>query len=262
MMLKLCCLCLLICFTEPGRQGVRKRLGLNLDEAEPEVPGPSVGRLRGGVRQRVSQSTPIENIASSSGDPDPNALKTELKREWVRGDLTTDQVRRLAQAGTKSGALGAEEYGQIGQGGRYASNMFRELRRLIGDPEGAPLIQWREIPTKGGRKTPHPFIFPHELFSRLYKSKDMISTWRRAIVGATGENSQFWASIAASAFVTEHPYLTEALFDKTIPIGLHGTEARSTRTIIYLQYPGTHCLLTDPHWANASYLQSLGRAIL
>ena len=96
------------------------------------------------------------------------------------------------------------------------------MRNVIGDPIGAPRVQWLEIPTVKNRRTPHPFIFPHELFGCFFKMRYRINLWNQAIIGKPGENIEFWRSVADTDFVRRHPYLTDALFSKSIPIGLHG----------------------------------------
>ena len=86
-----------------------------------------------------------------------------------------------------SGADGMERMARIGSFGEHAQNLYRGLCNLFGHPVGAPAIDWVEIPTVEGRKTPVPFIFPHKFFSKLYAERPDI--WFERVVG--GERGLF-----------------------------------------------------------------------
>ena len=113
-----------------------------------------------------------------------------------------------------------ERMARIGSSGAHPKNLYRALTNLFGHPVGAPPIDWVEIPTKLGRKTPVPFIFPHKLFAQLYADRKDI--WLDRIVGGEGACSEFWNGMVDSEFVKRHPHLPRHAWDRIVPIGFHG----------------------------------------
>ena len=108
-----------------------------------------------------------------------------------------------------------------GAGGVYTGNLYRDLKRLFGWPIGAPPIDWIMLPTKtGGPNTPWPVIWPHRFFQEVHAKRQDIFTSR--IVSAEAACSDFWDSMRHTDFVTNHPFLPEAIWPRTVPIGVHG----------------------------------------
>ena len=109
--------------------------------------------------------------------------------------------------------------------GKIPHNLFRAMRKLLGWPKDTAPISWIEVPTKKGRKTPWPVFFPHHFLQHL--SEDQ---FRRRLVGpSTSAPLNFWKNMRGSAFVAEHPNLPEPLWQKIIPIGIHGDGGSFTK---------------------------------
>ena len=121
-------------------------------------------------------------------------LNAELKEEWMRGELTSSQVQRLASAAGRQGTEGVGRLAGVGTHGAHGSNMFRALKTLFGNAEDAPFMQWLEIPTTRGRLTAHPFVYPHELFACLFKARNRKFHWSQAVLGSGGPPDNFWKS--------------------------------------------------------------------
>ena len=222
----LLCVALILVVGESGRKGC-KRL---LTEAPSETanargtatePSSSSNAVRGlgGIRQRL-EAAATNAIAQSPDSSLP--LNRELKGDWVRGKISSEQVQRFANAAGNQGMPGAERMARLGASGEHLSNMFRALYAMMGHPEDAPQIQWIDIPTSRGRKTPFPFLLPHELFESFYNARNRKDLWKQSIIGALGAAAEFWEGQRDMPYVSLHPYLTDhAKRKKSIPIGLH-----------------------------------------
>ena len=101
--------------------------------------------------------------------------------------------------------------------GKSPQNCQRALISLFGKPLGAPEFTWCEIETKRG-KTLHPFLLPHAWFSSLCSERP--EQFESAICGPAGARQAFWAMMADTPFVKEHPALIPD--DRTIPVGIYG----------------------------------------
>ena len=86
-------------------------------------------------------------------------------------------------------------------------------------PDGAPEIDWFNIPLKGGDK-PVPFLLQHKFFKALYNHNR--KHFVQAIRGPRGAAKQFWESMKESPFLQNHPELGVGDFPWTIPLGMHG----------------------------------------
>ena len=144
----------------------------------------------------------------------------DLRHRWAKGELSSAAVQSLAHNAQLQGAQNLERLSAIGTHGLHAQNLFRDLVRLFGRPEGAPPIEWIELPLKGSRRKPHPIIWPHNWFQTLPSSRPDI--WRHRITGAEHAAHQFWESISASQFVTRHPHLPRDSWHRIVSIGFHG----------------------------------------
>ena len=154
----ICCLC-----CEPVLSGIRKRLTAN--EAGPaadrEVPRDVGAR---GVRQRFGTDSAAVGSSSPSASSSRTAaqpilpLVESLKRDWAKGVINAVQVQDYAAGAEAQGAIGVDPLSSAGAYGVHKSSIHRALINLFGRPRGAPAITYIEIPTKRGRKTPHPFI--------------------------------------------------------------------------------------------------------
>ena len=210
--------------SEPPRGSLRRRLDVREDHHALAEELPSAGRegdadeaalrRRGGVRQRLAEPP----LPQGSGDAKLPLLRS-LRRDWALGKLTSKQVQEYAWGATWQGAAGVGRLSRIGNEGRNPQNMHRALLTVFGRPPGSPDFHWAEIPTKRGTVS-HPFLLPHEFFSRLYAERK--STWTTAIAGAVGACREFWHEMRKTEFAKRHPSLPQSSWDQTIPLGLHG----------------------------------------
>ena len=215
---KLLCVALVVTVGEGGRKGVKRLIAEGGVPASTASSSTDVPRLGGGIRQRMA----AEGVPEARPTAATGTMDAELKTQWVKGELTSVQVQRLAAAHIGQGGDGAERMAAMGSYGADSQNVFRGLRRLFGMPVDAPEITWIEIPTTRGRRTPFPFIMPHELFAAFYRARDRTKTWNQAILGAKGAAAQFWHLQSGLPFVARHPYLQDrAVNAKMIPIGMH-----------------------------------------
>ena len=79
-------------------------------------------------------------------------------------------------------------------------------------------MDYIELHIKGNRKYARPVFWPHKFFA----AADREDISRERIVGLDGAAAQFWESIKDSEFMTNHPFLPRAHWNKIIPLGMHG----------------------------------------
>ena len=109
---------------------------------------------------------------------------------------------------------------QLGTLGNNPGNLFRDVCKNFGTPKGSPPMDYIELHIKGNRKYARPVFWPHKFFAALAADRDDI--FRERIVGLDGAAAQFWESIKDSEFMTKHPFLPRAHWNKIIPLGMHG----------------------------------------
>ena len=127
--------------------------------------GQIAGRIRGGFKQRRLDSAELP-AEQSSGSTLSNLgpFGKALIKDWGAGRKSAKQIQQDASNAQAQGATGLEGLAKLGTSGKNPQNIFRDMQAVLGYPEGAPRIQWFEIPTKSGRRTPHPFLLPHCFF--------------------------------------------------------------------------------------------------
>jgi len=101
------------------------------------------------------------------------------------------------------------------------------MKSILGWPSGTAALKFIEIPTTKGTLTPHPVLWPHEFFSELYAHRR--PDFDKKIRGPATAALQFWRQMRGSSFVDNHPDLPELLWDRIIPIGLHGDGGQFTK---------------------------------
>jgi hypothetical protein len=148
----------------------------------------------------------------------------ELIQMWSKGQLKSGAVQRLAMKAHMQGTPDIEGLGAIGNFGENPQNLFRAMRTLLGWPTETAPISWIELPTKRGRNTPWPALFPHHLLQHLGEEQFM-----RRLVGNRNAPKTFWENMRESAYVRDHPNLPEALWRKVIPVGIHGDGGSFTK---------------------------------
>ena len=206
-------------FTDAGKRGQNKELLESSDSDHHTRATSSVApprRERGGIRQRTAEDhADAASPAQRVWNPHEQALKTD----WGKGILSSVQVQRYADSAMRAGLEGMESMAKLGNYGANAQHLYKGLCNLFGHPVGAPPIDWVEVPTVAGRKTPVPFIFPH-IFSKLFSDRQDI--WIDRVVGGDGACSEFWKGMANSEFVKRHPHLPRHAWDRIVPLGMHG----------------------------------------
>ena len=205
--------------------GVRKRV--NAAETANTVDTSSVGDRefvrRSGIRQRL-------DVASSSGQNGARQVAQQqnkdlpltqaLKQDWARGIITSKQVHRYAYTALQQGAAGLDHISSMGNFGENPQHLFQALVNYFGVPLGAPPIDWIELPTTAGARSPHPVIWPHKFFAKMFEER--LEDFGTYLSGPDGACSQFWQSMRDTPFVQGHPDLAESSWSKTIPLGMHG----------------------------------------
>lgn len=216
---------LYISISDAGKRGANKVLIDSSDSEHHPDAASSVApprRPRGGLRQRN-----LDGGDGGAGDDAQakaqrilNPHEQTLKTDWGKGLISSVQVQRYAESAMRAGAEGMERMARIGSYGEHGQNLYRDLCNLFGHPVGAPPIDWVEVPTTAGRKTPVPFIFPHKFFQRLYAERGDL--WIDRIIGGAGACSEFWEGMADTEFVKRHPHLPMHARDRIVPLGFHG----------------------------------------
>ena len=195
------------CASGAKRGGLRQRL-----EAEADgVPPPP--KARGGVRRRLG------SLPDSNGDPRSLPFYRSLKRDWGSGILSSARVQEYSHGAREQGAAGLDRLADAGASGQQAGNLFRDLKRIFGWPSGCAPIRWIQLPTKRGRVTPHPVLWPHEFFKCMFNER--LDLFQQRLCGPEGSCKHFWEGISGSMFMRRHPSLPRSVWHKTIPMGFH-----------------------------------------
>lgn len=211
---------------------MKRRIAGDFDPDDIAPPEPSSSsrdpapiRRKGGVLQRLRQDAfdVMEDV-----HPDlknrivDGPFIHDLKYLWGKSKLSSVWIQKLAASAAQSGATGQilDRVAATGSDGNHPKNLFRDLKSLFGLPPGCADMDYIEVPTKSGRKTPHPVFWPHKFFASLYKHRQDI--WNNRIVGGDGACRQYWESVADTDFVRQHPFLPRSHWDFIIPVGFHG----------------------------------------
>ena len=168
-------------------------------------------RLRGGIRQRLSNFDDSDTVATNA-----EPLVKSLRSDWAHGKITSSQLQHYAAGAQAQGADGMNNLATAGSSGR---NLHRSLMQEFSNAPGAPDVVWGEIPTLTSPRTSHPFLLPHEFLQSMFLNNKR--AWDR--LGATSDGAlEFWKHIRLSSFVRLHPKLQQRSWSQTIPIGMHG----------------------------------------
>lgn len=169
--------------------------------------------------QNIRESVEHTDSAGSRPDIDPT-LRDSLRRDWGKGEISARKVQEYAMGAARAGAGGLDDLALAGTSGKNTQNIQRSLLGIFGRPQGAPPIDWVEIPVKGGRMVSHPFIFPHKFFRSMFLERFDLFT--RHVVGPEGAAREFWEAIEHLPFVSVHPKIRANNYDRIAPIGFHG----------------------------------------
>ena len=205
----------------PLRRGVRRRLGLDAAPVHvASAPAAPASSSDGGRRQTVRRRLHIDS--SSTGTPNSQLqgpLIDEMKSGFADGSYSAAQVERIFTASAGHGATGLPQLSSA----HHPQNLQRSLVAAWGQPVGAPPMEWRMLPTSKGLVA-HPFLMPHAFFGSLYIAKP--DFWNRAIRGPIGAAARFWANVAQTEFVRNHPHLEGVDKSRLIALGLHGDSGK------------------------------------
>ena len=153
--------------------GIKRRMADPDPDAMEDVPKAVPKQPSGGIKQQLADPTDGHTTTGSSSSssipapPLPMTFEHDMKKDWSKGKLSSQQVQHYAKSSMGQGAQGLEAMSSAGSSGRHPGNVFRSLKTLWGMPEGAPAMKWLEIATAQGPSTPHPFFLPHEFFPAL-----------------------------------------------------------------------------------------------
>ena len=154
---------------------------------------PPEKKARGGHHQRIAQhdaSTASGSAGSGSRAPPQGPLNRNLVKRWAVGKLSAKDVQNIAMDAMLPGTPGIDRFADMRARGAHDQNLFRAMRNALGNPAGAPEMDWFEVPTTAGPRTPHPFLLPHKFFSSYYAAHTT-AEWRKAIAGPVGAARQF-----------------------------------------------------------------------
>ena len=132
---------------------------------------PSIARKPPSIKRRIADADVAESHASSSMDPlsqKPTKYFNRLKRDWAKGKMSSKDVQGHACDAMESGAGGVHRMAKMGNWGQNPKNMARALVDALGMSKDAPPIEWFEIPTNKGARSPHPSLLPHQLFKAMH----------------------------------------------------------------------------------------------
>ena len=155
---------------------------------------PPEKKARGGHHQRIAEhdaSTASGSAGSGSRAPPQGPLNRNLVKRWVVGKLSANDIQNIAMDAMLQSTPGIDRFAEMGARGAHDQNLFRAMRNALGNPAGAPEMDWFEVPTTAGPRTPHPFLLPHKFFSSYYAAHTT-AEWRKAIAGPVGAARQFW----------------------------------------------------------------------
>lgn len=195
-----------------------------------DVPTTEPKKARGGHHQRIAQETISSGSASSGGrEPPKSHLTNNLVRRWSVGKLSAKDVQDIAMDASRDGLDTMGPLAKMGASGQHPQNLFRAMQSVLGYPNGAPEMDWFELPTTAGPRTPHPFLLPHKFLSTYYAANTQ-AEWRKTIAGSVGAARQFWSEIRDSPFMRNHPDMPEHLWPSTIPFGMHADGGPFSKT--------------------------------
>ena len=153
-------------------------------------------------------------VTSESSAP----FNHSMRRDWAKGKLSAKSVLEYCQNASKQGAHGLERVENLSK----ANNQHRDILRAMGWPEAAPEIEWLSIP---GFHAPHPVLSPICTFEKLIQGDE-----QRFLKKLRGEDPlrNFWENVADHVIYTASAHLIDN--DFSIPLGLHGDGAATTKT--------------------------------
>lgn len=133
-----------------------------------DVPTTEPKKARGGHHQRIAQETISSGSASSGGrEPPKSHLTNNLVRRWSVGKLSAKDVQDIAMDASRDGLDTMGPLAKMGASGQHPQNLFRAMQSVLGYPNGAPEMDWFELPTTAGPRTPHPLLLPHNFFHHI-----------------------------------------------------------------------------------------------
>ncbi|CAE7463162.1 unnamed protein product, partial [Symbiodinium sp. CCMP2592] len=217
-----------------------------------DVPPPK--RRKGGQKQRLQQLAREETPATSSTAD--SGLAQFLEEAWAWGDLTPQQVQRIA-ALTKKDMLAAgltesdvpgrlKKLAEIGTAGAHSNNCHRDLMAYLPGKCKLPRPFQEVLPFKTGQSA-QAFMLPHEVFSALYHHYP--GYWQASFLpGGVPALQAFWKHFDKHPCMADGTLADKDDFRKTcLPLALHGDAVPTTGLgkvwAKLLQTFNWHCML-------------------
>ena len=206
----------------PPKGGIKRRLaeaaGSSNDPPvsgnEPPASSNEPPAPKRGIRKRVASAS-----KSQTASVEDLPLVNDLRQDWGKGKITSEQVQRYCLRAHEQGAPGCEQLGSAGNRGKNPQHLQRALMNYFGTPTGSPEMTYVNLPLKGGKKL-HPVYLPSKFFSALYhNNKDK---WLQTVAGAAGAAEVYWSNMVDSEFFKKHPSLKRSNCAKAFPLGFHG----------------------------------------
>ena len=190
---------------------------------------PPPKRRKGGQQQRLLQVAREEAPAKSATAD--SVLAKFLEQAWAWGDLSPQQVQRIASLAKKDMlAVGLTQsdvpgrlnkLAEIGSAGVHSNNCHRDLMAYLPGKCKLPRPFLEVVPFKTGESA-QAFMLPREVFSSLYHQYP--GYWEASFLpGGTPALQKFWKHFA------QHPCMADGtLGDKPdfrttcLPLALHG----------------------------------------
>ena len=195
--------------------GIKRRLlsGCDLDASSSACPS---GGASKSIRRRVAEAAGPVDIPEAASLP----FNLCMRRDWAKGLLPSNRVLEYSATAATQGASNTFQM----RPGWTDKTAHRDLIAALGWPSKAPEFSWIMIP-KGpsGELQRHPVVCPIDSFTKLYH--DHPTLWRKRIEGPKGSCGRFWRQLSGHDIVRKHPVLKPSMFEKTIPLGLHGDGA-------------------------------------
>ena len=188
---------------------------------------PSTKRRRGGQRQRLEG---IEDLTDIGGEQQrPSALATLLEEKWSWGELSPQDLQKIAAAAVadfQSGSSAPAELSflaGLGTGGRFANNMHKELLQHTSKACKMEKPFSCMLPFKAPwQKQLSTMLLPHQLFANLFHNYGAV--FEQIVVPNRRALTEFWSLQRNHPAFESHPLVGAPGFDPshTIPISLHG----------------------------------------
>lgn len=178
---------------------------------------------RGGLRQRLA--------AEDAAHEHESVLARYLHQEFAWGRMSPQQVQKIAAAAMDDVTKAREQraffrdldfLSKIGNEGRHANNMHRDIMRKITSTVGLPPATTVHIPSKRG-DSDAALALPHEMFAHLYQHHpDKFE--KQFFPRGEDDVKSFWDQCKNAPNLKDSTAIKNLERSRAIPIGIHGDE--------------------------------------